>query len=712
MSPAPAGVRRRTRDDVPATIGTHVLRTDIQALRAFAVMSVVLYHLWPHRLTGGFVGVDIFFVISGFLITGHLVRDVERNGTVRLGRFWAARARRLLPASLLVLLLTAIAVLTVVPRSLKDQFLSEVIASAAYVQNWKLASDAVDYLSADNLPSASQHFWSLSVEEQFYVFLPLLFLVSLLAARLLRVGRVRVLVVVLCLVTVVSFAYCLYLTDTNPGVAYFSTFTRMWEFGLGGLASFAPPAMAGLSRRRTAVVTVIAAGGVLAILASLVLIDARTPFPGYAAALPVLGTAVLVRWGGPTFVSWIGALPPVALLGRVSYALYLWHWPLIVLPPLITFHPLTTTEKLAVIVVAVAVAWASTRFFEEPIRFGLAPRARPVLVLAAVVVAMIPVMAVSLTGREVVREEATRLAAESARFEQDQPDCFGAASVDPDQPGCENPALADRIVPNPSEAGQDQPGKPGCWSPHGVEVVNVCALGPETGYDLHLFAVGDSHGLAMAPALEAVAVANNWRIDLAGHAGCYWTTADLKLNSEVENASCRDWRTNLATYLDGATGLDAVIATHATTVGIQRPPSGTSREQAIVDGLVGAWSTQTERGIPVIGLVDNPQTQDDNTQCVERFGLTDPDRCATPQGVALKRFDGNAEAAAQLAPTAVVDMTPFYCQSEVCPSVIGGVAVYRDKSHLTRTYVLTLAPYLSQRLEAALRDVDVLSGDD
>jgi peptidoglycan/LPS O-acetylase OafA/YrhL len=148
-------------------VGRHRLRTDVQALRAVAVMAVVLYHLWPNRLSGGFVGVDVFFVISGYLITGHLLREVDRTGTVRLGRFWAARARRLLPASLLTLLVTAVAVLLVVPRSLKDQFLTDVLASAVYVQNWNLAGDAVDYLAADNRPSASQHFWSLSVEEQF-----------------------------------------------------------------------------------------------------------------------------------------------------------------------------------------------------------------------------------------------------------------------------------------------------------------------------------------------------------------------------------------------------------------------------------------------------------------------------------------------------------------------------------------------------------------
>ena len=145
-------IDERQRSDPPKRITSHPLRADIQALRAVAVVSVVLFHLWPHLLPGGFVGVDVFFVISGYLITAHLYREVQRTGRLRLAKFWAARVRRLLPASLLTLLVTATAVLMLVPRSRWDQFLSEIMASAGYVQNWLLASNSVDYLAADNVP--------------------------------------------------------------------------------------------------------------------------------------------------------------------------------------------------------------------------------------------------------------------------------------------------------------------------------------------------------------------------------------------------------------------------------------------------------------------------------------------------------------------------------------------------------------------------------
>jgi peptidoglycan/LPS O-acetylase OafA/YrhL len=169
-------------EDPPRKTG---VRTDIQALRAIAVGSVMLYHLWANRLTDGYVGVDVFFAISGFLITSHLVAEIDRTGRLRPARFWARRAKRLVPASSLVLFLSALGVVTWVPRHLWRQFLNEIIASTVQVQNWLLANDSVDYLAANNTPSPTQHFWTLSAEEQFYVALPLLLLAATLLARLL-----------------------------------------------------------------------------------------------------------------------------------------------------------------------------------------------------------------------------------------------------------------------------------------------------------------------------------------------------------------------------------------------------------------------------------------------------------------------------------------------------------------------------------------------
>jgi peptidoglycan/LPS O-acetylase OafA/YrhL len=213
------------------------MRTEIQALRAAAVALVVAYHLWPSAVDGGYIGVDVFFVISGFLITGQLLRAAERDGRVSLADFWARRARRILPAALVVLAFCAVATKLVVPETQWQRFLDEVVASAAYVENWHLANTATDYLASDDASSPVRHFWSLSVEEQFYVVWPLLIMLALAISN-----TRRSIAAVLGTVTVASFVYGVIATANSPADAFFITPTRAWEFGIGGLLALLPDA--------------------------------------------------------------------------------------------------------------------------------------------------------------------------------------------------------------------------------------------------------------------------------------------------------------------------------------------------------------------------------------------------------------------------------------------------------------------------------------
>ncbi|MBU4464541.1 MAG: acyltransferase family protein, partial [Actinobacteria bacterium] len=257
----------------------------VQGLRAIAVLLVVLYHFWPARLSGGYVGVDVFFVISGFLITGHLMRELQATGTVRLGQFWARRARRLLPASLLVLLFSALAVMSpyLMPTSALPNEVKEIIASTFYVENWYLAFNSADYLNHAGNPTTVQHYWSLSLEEQFYVLWPLIMLLAAwIAVKWMR-GRTRtVIIAALGAVSIASFVFCVGFTLTNPAPAYFVTFGRMWEFGLGAMVALIPA----LRIRHAAWSFVVGWAGIIALLYTAFRFDAQTTFPGYAAALP------------------------------------------------------------------------------------------------------------------------------------------------------------------------------------------------------------------------------------------------------------------------------------------------------------------------------------------------------------------------------------------------------------------------------------------
>jgi len=646
------------------------------------VLAVLLFHLWPIRLPGGYIGVDIFFVISGFLITSHLLREVEATHRISLARFWARRARRLLPSSLLVLAATAIAVVVWVPRSLWPQFLGEVTASTLYVENWRLAADSVDYLAGGNQASPVQHFWTLSVEEQFYVALPLLLIGAVVLARGRNIRRAVLIAIVAC--TVAAFAYGVWYTTWSPSAAYFSTLTRAWEFGVGALIAFVP-AMRG---RPAAALTYM---GMAAVLASALLFTSATPFPGSAALVPVLGTAAMIWGGRRTLLESAGRLRPVAFLGRVSYSAYLIHWPPIILLPFVTGHALTTAEKLGILALSVLAAWLCTTFVEDPVRFSprLLGGRRPRAVAMWSAAGMALVLAVCGAASTVNAIDARAAAEVAASVVDDQPACFGAQSLDPSLSPCTNPDLAGMIVPAPAEAKQDDDNRSECWSGATESDFRLCALGPERGYARHLLAIGDSHNNTLIGVYESLAEAYNWRIDVAGHAGCYWTTADLRLDSPDATAACTAWRDAAREHIDRSPDLDAIVVT--------RSSAGKDADRETVEAMASAWSARPDQNTKVIALLDNPRLEADVVTCVEFDPPTSDDRCSRTRDAAT--FDDGQAGAAQLTPGATtIDLTNLYCTPEQCPPIVGGVLVYRDGNHLTATYASTIAPYLGREL--------------
>ncbi|WP_185974215.1 acyltransferase family protein [Curtobacterium sp. KBS0715] len=693
----------------PAHQARDTTRWDIQGLRAFAVLSVVVYHLWPHALRGGFVGVDVFFVISGFLITGHLVREQLATGAIRLGRFWSRRAKRLLPGAFLTILVTGGAVLVAVPNTLWGQYGRELIASTIYLQNWELAASAVDYLASTNDPSPFQHFWSLSVEEQFYIALPLAliglgFLVRrrcspLTTARLLLGG-----------VVVLSLAWSIVQTSTNPGVAYFSTGTRAWEFALGGLAATVrlPEVRTDVARR---VRLVLASTGAAALVLSLVAIGPGTPFPGVAALLPVAGATLMVLFGGSTVFATLGALAPIAFTGRISYSLYLWHWPLVVILPIALGHPLGWATSAAVLLVSFGLAAVTTVWFEEPVRFSawmrdLRPQGTVALgVICTFTVATLGAATLTVVHvQDVQAERATQQLTKQLTSQrgQDDPSCIGAAALIGSAHPCVDPSLADVRIPAPASAARDDANRGECWN----EVFTTCVLGKATGWSKHLVVIGDSHSNALLGAYERIADDNGWRIDLAGTGGCYLTTARQSSVSTDSMRKCDDWKHQAIDFVRAHRDADALVVTHSAT---QRPvdlPAGAARDAATRDGLVDAWEQAAGDDLPVIAIRDNPVPRPDVVECVSRMSGPTNSSCDQPRSEAFRQTDSTDDAVrafrAAGGHAAEVDLTDHYCTATTCPAVIGGVLVYRDKSHVTATWASSLAPYLERGLQDRL----------
>ncbi|MBT2501543.1 acyltransferase family protein [Curtobacterium sp. ISL-83] len=684
------------------------MRLEIQAVRAVAIASVVLYHLFPHALSGGFVGVDVFFVISGFLITSHIAKPLAVGG-FSFGAFYARRAWRLLPASLLVLATTVLLTALFVPRTLWKDFGDQIVASALYVENWALAGNAVDYSALASDASIVQHFWSLSTEEQFYAVWPL---VLWLGARL-RYGRRRrngrsldpALAVALGVVFVLSLTNSIWLTGSPA--AYFITTTRAWEFAAGGLLWL-------LMRRVSlpdAVAAVVSWTGLALIVVTLLTFDASTPFPSATALLPVTGTALMIAGGMPR-VPWgpaaVFRLRWVQWLGDVSYSLYLWHWPLLIVMPFViglrvgAETPLWA--KLLVLLISLGLAHLTRRLVEVPlIAFAgvrlRAPRRRyrGVLILGLAGVLVIAVPAGSMSW-SVTQEQAAAATTTTASIGKP---CFGAAAM---QPGADcKPVDAQDITPSAVQVAvddfADQEGA-GCQVLGSDVTVKTCQAGDPNG-TVRLAIAGDSHAANWVPALAVIAKQHHWSLTTYLHSGCPLTAAHIA-------ASCDTWKASALTALQQE-HYDAVfVAAMSRTPwphGMVRTASDLTdkvRDDS-ARGYAEAWTQLQQAGSDVIALRDNPDPAigglADAPSCVAQNGTGSA--CDVQQAKALLA-DPVARAARTTPHVQLIDASSLFCADGTCPSVIGGVLVYRQVQHVTRTYSRSMAPFIEPQVRRAV----------
>ncbi|MET7752457.1 acyltransferase family protein [Micromonospora sp. NPDC005367] len=690
-------------------------RGDVEGLRAVAVVLVLAGHAGQQLVPGGFVGVDVFFVISGFLITGLLVSEVNKTGRLSLSGFYARRAKRLLPAAAVVLVATLVLTFAFLPRTRWSATGWDVVSSGLYVMNWRLAEQSVDYLAANRAPSILQHFWSLGVEEQFYLVWPLLLVAALWLGRR-RHARTGFLLTALALVAVPSFAWSVWLTDDNPARAYFVTTTRMWELALGGFVAL----LAGhLHRLPRAAAAVLAWSGLAAIVASALLLSESSAVPGYLALAPTLGTAAVIAGGltagraGPAVVLAAG---PVCAVGAISYSLYLWHWPLLVVAEA-RFGELTTSAGLAVAAASAVPAVLTYRYVENPIRRSetLAWQPTRSLQLGAVCtgVAVVAGLAFQLTVWPPAAPPAPpslavpTVAANGTPAALTSPAVAGAAALG-DSPTTSAAGIpVDRVgafVPNPLVAGQDGPDawKNGCHTDQRSSAVRPCLYGdPNSSFTVAL--AGDSHAAQWLPALQRVAVSKQWRLKSYTKSSCPFINGVVALDSKPY-PSCTEWNEKLRGALTGDERPDLLVVSTSFYVMIRDgAPVSSGAQDAFADALGRTWAEMTSAGIPVVVLRDTPYHGKDIAECVSENPrkLT---RCASRRDEVLIGGGGPAHEAAarQNDKVHLVDLNNAICPRDRCAPVIGGVLIYRDNNHITATYAATLAPRLAKALDRVL----------
>ncbi|EAP97485.1 hypothetical protein JNB_18483 [Janibacter sp. HTCC2649] len=670
-------------------------RPDIQGLRAIAVGLVVLYHLWPTRLSGGYVGVDVFFVISGFLITSHIHREIASTGHLKVTRFWARRIRRLLPASLLVLAVSGLAVFTLTPSTTWAQSAHEIGASALYVQNWQLATSAVDYMALDNVPTVAQHFWSLSVEEQFYAVWPVLILGLLIVMRMRGHKDARKAIVAgLTVILVASLVWSIVSTRQDQAFAYMSTFTRVWEFAAGGVAAML------LTRIGRPVDSVLAWLGVASIVGSGFALSETSLFPGWLALFPVLGTVALLLAGSTTVVGRVLGTRPMTFIGDISYSIYLVHWPIIVVLPHLTGHPLRWVEKLGILVLTLALAWLSKTYVEDPLRtrplLAKAPRRAFAFAVVgmALVVGLTATWSIALDRREAVAKQVA-----SDRLTGGDP-CIGPGALVPGN-AC-GPVAGDGPLVAPPEVVITQNKSDllrKCQQSLGDSFLLDCVVGDRSGRNGTIALVGDSHAGAFVPMVDELGKRRGWKVIVQTKGSCPSTDAKRVLATETSDqrqASCTAYNEAVDQQILRDTSISLVLASSYTSAYEWLGANGSKGASAGRDGYVSRYTRWVDAGKNVVVIADVPRPASGLVPNCIAGNAGHPEKCAMPRGAAV--VPDLAAAAARSVDIPVIDLTDLFCDLTSCFSQIGDVIVYKDRSHLSTEYSTLLASFVDERL--------------
>jgi len=662
-------------------------RPDIEGLRAVAVIMVMLDHAGLAILNGGYIGVDVFFVLSGFLITGLLLKEVRDSGTISLGTFYARRARRLLPAATLVLLVTVVGSYQVFGENRANRIAEDAQWSALFASNFRFIQQGTDYLGAQQPPSPLQHYWSLAVEEQFYVVWPLVIMALAAVAKGLSM-RLK-LGVALGLLIAGSFAYSIHLTRIDATTAYFSPFPRASELAMGALLAVAVPL---LSRIPRAAGVVMSWSGVAIIVATGFLYDPTTTFPGAAIALPVMG-AVLAVAGGTVApeggAETILKRAPLQWVGKLSYSLYLWHWPVILLAAGYAGRELSVTENLMLYIPAIALSGLTYVIVEEPIRGAKALVKRPSFVSVGLGVGLV---AMSL-GTASAMMNAHQL--EGERIDSDlhieAPSTEGVLrAVAQGASQGEWPEQPPRIE---NEAYSEE-----CDVTRRDTTSSLCEFG-NTESDRTVVIYGDSHAAMWIPALDRIGERNDWKVIQLTKPGCIVPDFPNYSNSlgreYTECSEFRDWAVEQIERIQP----DVLILTSAGK-GILRSDDG----EPTSEGLPEVWETgldsMLERLTPLAGRVvllgDMAYPSGPGIDCLSEHP-DDVSACNTPyEDAVLVEHNAMERRVAEAHGVEYVDIIPWFCTDTTCPAVIGGITTHRDAMHINENYVVFLSSALAE----------------
>lgn len=721
---------RTAADEAPEPAA---FRPDIEGLRGIAIALVVVYHAGL-ALSGGFIGVDVFFVVSGFLITGLLLRDRVRHGAIRFATFYARRVRRLLPAALLVGLVTLVAADRLLSPLDRPAVSLDGAAAALSVANIRFAI-TTDYFSPVGAPSPFLHFWSLGVEEQFYLLWPAL--LALAALWRPRLGAAVVLIVVF----VGSLAASVLVTEQAPATAFYLLPTRAWQLAAGGLLAVGAGSLGWVPRILVQIgrtLLTLAAWAALAVIAAVaVVLDTSTPYPGLVALIPTAATVLLIAGGGLPFGPGVVLrMMPVRFLGRISYSLYLWHWPVLVLGALVIGRTLTLGQTVGLVGVAVALAIGTWAFVEEPFRRGRL--SLPSMPRQTVAIGVAAILAVALIGNGFASAQDADLenlggtadlgpsqivpVASGSPTGTDSLSAGGASSPAPtDGTGVliesagSKPRPVGTAIPRATPAPQtsfrltsavwpslinartdyERPWLDGCLGSLSTTVPHDCRYANKGGA-FTVALVGDSHASALFPAVEAVANAHGWRLLTFVKVSCpFFDIPIYSVMLKREYTECPAWNQNVIARLNAIKPNLVLVSDSRWVYPLNAADNSRAKEGAALARMIDKLTSR------VVIINDVPLPYIDVPACLAAHAM-DVRQCSIPRSQDLGGGMGVIEKTAAAATGAgLIDLTAGICPGPgACPVVINNMIVYRDGHHLTATFSRTLAPLLDRRLRA------------
>ncbi|MFP3323443.1 acyltransferase family protein [Planococcus sp. SIMBA_160] len=659
------------------------IRPELEGLRTIAALLVAIYHIWLNRVSGG---VDVFFVVSGFLITTSLFSMYRKNGKVLYFSYIVKLLKRLLPTAWLIGITTLLASLYLMPAFMKQQNLSEFLASAFYFQNWRLAVDSVDYLAQNNSASPFQHFWALSIQFQFYIVWLLVFFIAITLLRLVSENRLKgLLIALISVLAIASFGYSVYLTSANQPVAYYHTFTRVWEFGVGGILALTIHQLSVSSR----ISWVFGWAGVIGLVSCGILLQVSQSFPGYTALWPVLSAVLIIVAGNNStklsafnLLSW----KPLVKFGSISYAFYLWHWPLLIFYYAWTgAGSVSLVDGLIIISLSAILAYVTIYGFELPIR----NIQWPIQKTAGIIIASSAVIWISAFAYQenVLERPAISQELLSDNFATHP----GAATYLEDGRLTPTEDYEESYLPSLESAKQDRSViyEDGCLMGTGGTRVEICEYGELENYDYTIALVGGSHSAHWQPMLAELGAAHDIKILTYLKGNCRFTE-----QNRPGYEDCDEWFANVKEELVNNKP-DLLF-----TIGNVGSPKKAFWE--VPAGFEDAWRYFEEQDIPLMLVRDTPWYEESVLNCLSD-NLEDPGNCKSKQEEIIVEPNALEEVAYMPESATTMDLTDYFCDGESCHYVVGNVVTHFDGNHLTATFARSFAPVFEKPILEALQ---------